>query len=140
MNPTLVTLTGFATWALLILVLMESIRTKLVATKAVAANGFTPDNANLSAFMQRLARAHANCIEGLPVFGGLMIVALIGAKSSITDQLAYVFLTARIVQSLIHLWSVSPAAVTCRFAAFAVQMAIGVYWAVRLLWVAAGHA
>ena len=140
MNPTLTALTGFATWALLLLVLMESIRTKLVATNDVAANGFSPDNANLSPFMQRLARAHANCVEGLPVFGGLMVVALVADKSSITDQLAYVFLAARIVQSLIHLWSVSAAAVTFRFAAFAIQMAIGAYWAFRLLWVAAGHA
>lgn len=27
--------------------------------------------------MQRLARAHANCIEGLPIFGGLMLVAVV---------------------------------------------------------------
>lgn len=133
MNPTLAALTGFVTWTLLLLVLMEGIRTKLVVTKAVPANGFTPDNANLSPFMQRLARAHANCLEGLPVFGGLMVICLIAGKSSISDPLAYVFLTARIVQSVIHLWSVSPTAVTLRFTAFAIQMGIGVYWAVRLL-------
>jgi uncharacterized MAPEG superfamily protein len=133
MNPTLAALTGFVTWALFLLVLMEAIRTKLVVTKAVAANGFTPDNANLSPFMQRLARAHANCVEGLPVFGGLMVIALIAGKSSITDPLAAAFLAARIVQSLIHLWSVSATAVTLRFTAFAIQMAIGVAWAVRLL-------
>ena len=28
-----------------------------------------PDNANLSPFMQRLARTHANCLEGLPIVG-----------------------------------------------------------------------
>lgn len=39
---------------------MEALRSKLVLTREVAANGFTPDNANLSPFMQRLARAHAN--------------------------------------------------------------------------------
>jgi hypothetical protein len=27
--------------------------------------------------MQRLARAHANCVEGLPIFGGLMLIAVI---------------------------------------------------------------
>jgi len=102
-------------------------------TKAVAANGFTPDNANLSPFMQRLARAHANCIEGLPVFGGLMAICLLAGKPFISDPLAYVLLAARIVQSLIHLWSTTPLAVTARFTAFAVQMLIGLYWAVRLL-------
>ncbi|MGZ5179868.1 MAG: MAPEG family protein [Ramlibacter sp.] len=133
MNPTLGALTGFVSWTLLLLVLMEGIRTKLVATKAVAANGFTPDNATLSPFMQRLARAHANCLEGLPVFGGLMLISLLAGKPSLTDPLAYVLLAARVIQSLIHLWSTSPAAVTLRFGAFAVQMAIGLYWAARLL-------
>jgi uncharacterized MAPEG superfamily protein len=133
MNPTLFALTGFLAWSLLLLVLMETIRSKLVLTKSVAANGFTPDNANLSPFMQRLARAHANCIEGLPIFGGLMLVAAVAGKTAITDPLAYLFLFARVVQSLIHLSSLSKLAVTLRFCAFALQMTIGVYWTVRLL-------
>ena len=112
---------------------MEVLRTKLVVTKAVPASGFTPDNSNLSPFMQRLARAHANCVESLPIFGGLMVVAVVAGKSAITDPLAYYFLTARVLQSLIHLSSVTAQAVTLRFAAFAVQMGIGVYWAARLL-------
>ena len=133
MQPTLVALAGFVTWSLLLLVLMEAIRSWLVLTGAVPANGFRPDNANLSPFMQRLARAHANCIEGLPVFGGLMLIAVIAEKTRITDPLAHVFLAARVLQSLIHLASLSPTAVTLRFSAFAVQMGIGVYWAVMLL-------
>ena len=112
---------------------MEAIRSKLVVTKAIPANGFNPDNSNLSPFMQRLARAHANCVEGLPIFGGLMLIAEVAGKSAVTDPLAYVFLAARILQSVIHLSSLSALAVTLRFSAFAVQMAIGVYWAARLV-------
>ena len=89
MNPTLTALTGFVAWSLLLLVLMEVIRSKLVLTKAIPANGFNPDNSNLSPFMQRLARAHANCVEGLPIFGGLMLIAEIAGKSAVTDPLAY---------------------------------------------------
>lgn len=133
MNPTLTALTGFVAWSLLLLVLMESIRSKLVITRKVAANGFVPDNSNLSPFMQRLARAHANCLEGLPIFGGLMVVATLSGKSAVTDSLAYPFLAARIVQSLVHLASISSAAVLVRFSLFSVQMAIGLYWAFRLL-------
>lgn len=133
MNPTLTALTGFVAWSLILLVLMEVIRSKLVVTKAIPANGFNPDNSNLSPFMQRLARAHANCVEGLPIFGGLMLIAVVAGKSAVTDPLAYVFLAARILQSVIHLCSLSALAVTLRFSAFAVQMAIGVYWAVRLV-------
>ena len=78
--------------------------------------------------MQRLARAHANCVEGLPIFGGLLILALVTSNANITDQLALVFLGARVLQSTIHLVSLSPTAVTLRFGAFALQMAIAVYW------------
>ena len=133
MSMTLVSLTGFVAWSLFLLVLMEIIRTKMVLTKEVSANGFLPDNSNLSPFMQRLARTHANCLEGLPIFGGLMLIAVIAGKSEMTDKLALFFLMARILQSLIHLISVSPLAVTLRFIAFATQMGIAVYWAILLL-------
>jgi uncharacterized MAPEG superfamily protein len=133
MNPTLTALTGFVAWSLFLLVLMELIRSKLVVTKAIPANGFKPDNSNLSPFMQRLARAHANCLEGLPIFGGLMLIAVVSGRSAVTDPLAYIFLAARILQSVIHLSSLSASAVTLRFSMFAVQMGIGVYWTVRLV-------
>jgi uncharacterized MAPEG superfamily protein len=133
MSNTAYALTGFVSWALLLLVLMESIRTCLVATKRVAANGFTPDNSGLSPFMQRLARAHANCIEGLPIFGGLLAIAIMTSRTEITDALAFWLLSARIVQSIIHLISTNPMMVSLRFIAFAIQMAIGVYWSWRLM-------
>ena len=133
MSHTLLALLGFICWTLALLVLMEAIRSKLVLTAEVAANGFNPENSNLSPFMQRLARAHANCLEGLPVFGGLMVVAILAGKSSVTDPLAFALLVARILQSTIPLASTSSTAVTARFSAFAVQMGIAVYWAVKLL-------
>jgi uncharacterized MAPEG superfamily protein len=132
MSTTLLALLGFLSWTLLLLVLMEVLRSKLVLAGEMPANRFTPDNAGLSPFMQRLARAHANCLEGLPLFGGLMLVAVVAGRSNLTDPLAHVLLAARIVQSLIHLASTSAAAVTARFAAFAVQMGIAIYWAIAL--------
>ena len=133
MSNTGYALTGFVSWALFLLVVMEIIRTYLVVTGKVAANGFTPDNSGLSPFMQRLARAHANCIEGLPIFGGLLAIAIMTSRTGITDPLASWLLSARIVQSIIHLVSTSPIAVSLRFSAFAVQMAIGVYWSWKLM-------
>ena len=50
-----------------------------------------------------------------------------------TDPLASTLLVARVLQSIIHLASLSVAAVTLRFVAFAVQMGIAVYWAFLLL-------
>jgi uncharacterized MAPEG superfamily protein len=126
-------LTAFIAWALLLLVLMEALRARLVVTKAVAANEFKPDNSNLSPFMQRLARAHANCVESLPVFGGLLVVALLTGRTGITDPLAPWLLAARLIQSTAHLASLSVLAVNVRFSAFVVQMAIAAYWSWALL-------
>ena len=132
-TATAIALTGYIAWTLALLILMEAIRSRMVATGEVPANGFRPDNSNLSPFMQRLARAHANCLEGFPIFGGLMLVALATGHSSATDSLAYALLAARVIQSSIHLVSVSPAAVTMRFVAFAVQLLVALIWSYRLL-------
>lgn len=133
MNNTALALTGFVGWTLALLVLMEAIRSWLVLSGKVPSNGFPPDNGNLSPFMQRLARAHMNCLEGLPVFGGLMAIALMTGQAALTDKLALWLLAARIVQSVIHLASTSVWAVNFRFAAFAVQMGIALWWTAKLL-------
>ena len=132
MSNSLLALLGFIAWTLCLLVLMEAIRSVLVVRGAVPANGFDPANSRQSPFMQRLARAHANCLEGLPIFGGLLLLAAVAGKSQVTDPLAYALLAARIVQSVIHLASLSPVAVKARFTAFAVQMGIAVYWTIGL--------
>jgi uncharacterized MAPEG superfamily protein len=126
-------LTLLIAWALLLLIVMELLRVRLVLTGAIAGPEFRPDNANLSPFMQRLTRAQANCIEGLPIFGGLLIVALLMNRTDITNGLAMWLLSARVVQSLVHLSSLSVLAVNTRFAAFSVQMGIAVYWSWALI-------
>ena len=126
-------LTLLIAWALLLVVLMEILRGRLVAIGRIAGNEFRPDNSNLSPFMQRLARAHANCIEGLPIFGGLLVVALLTNRAGVTDPLAPWLLLARLVQSGAHLTSRSVLAVNIRFLAFAVQIVIAVHWCWALL-------
>jgi len=128
MSPTAIALLGFIGWALFLLVVIEVTRTKLVLFKQMQVTAFNPQNSNLSAFMQRLTRAHANCIEGLPIFGGLMLVALVTGNAAITDGLALIFLAARIAQTLIHLLSLGSFSVTSRSVMFTVQTAIGCYW------------
>ena len=133
MNASSIVLLGLVGWTLLLLILMEALRTRYVLTKAIAANEFKPDNSNLSPFMQRLARAHANCIETLPIFGILLITALLTDRAGVTNPLAPWLLAARVVQSCIHLTSLSVVAVNARFLTFAVQIAIAVYWLWALL-------
>ncbi|MNM34986.1 MAPEG family protein [compost metagenome] len=128
-----IALVGFITWTLLLLLLMELARVRLVVASKFDPRQFRPDNANLSPFMQRLARAHANCVESFPVFGGLLLVALATGQTSVTDPLALVLLGTRIVQSSVHVASLSTVAVNVRFLAFAVQVVIALYWAYWLL-------
>jgi len=126
-------LTLFIAWALFLLVLMEAIRSYLVLSGRARSNEFRPDNANQSPFLQRLTRAHANCIESLPIMGGLLLVAIATSRTGVTDALAPWLLLARVAQSVIHLASLSVLAVNARFFFFAVQMVIAVYWTWALL-------
>lgn len=133
MSKSALVLTLFIAWALFLLVLMEVIRSYLVVSGRTKSNEFKPDNANLSPFLQRLARAHANCVESLPVLGGLLLIAMVTGRTGVTDPLAPWLLLARMAQSITHLVSVSVVAVNVRFSFFAVQLAIAVYWIFALL-------
>jgi uncharacterized MAPEG superfamily protein len=133
MNTSAVVLVGLALWTLFLVILMEALRAQYILTRAVAPNQFRPDNSNLSPFMQRLSRAHANCVESIPIFGILLITALLTGRTGITNPLAPWLLAGRIVQSCVHLASLSVAAVNVRFVLFAAQIAIVVYWAYALL-------
>jgi uncharacterized MAPEG superfamily protein len=126
-------LVGLAAWTLFLVILMETLRARLIMMKAIAANEFKPDNSNLSPFMQRLARAHANCVESVPIFGMLLITALLTNRAGVTNPLAPWLFAARLVQSCVHLASSSVPASWVRFIAFAVQIAIAVYWSWALL-------
>jgi uncharacterized MAPEG superfamily protein len=132
-NVSATVLIGLAAWTLFLVILMETLRARLIMTKVVAANEFKPDNSNLSPFMQRLARAHANCVESVPIFGILLITALLTNRAGVTNPLAPWLLGARLVQSCVHLASSSVPASWVRFIAFAVQIAIAVYWSWALL-------
>lgn len=102
-SPSIVALTIFITWTLLLMALMEVLRSRLVLKHIVPANGFRSDNSNLSPFLQRLARAHANCVENIPLLGGLLLVAVVSGRAYVTDPLAMV-LVGRVSSSLWFIW------------------------------------
>lgn len=133
MNKSILAFIIFAAWALALLVLMEVLRAHVVVNGRAKANEITPDNSVLSPFMQRLARAHANCIEGLPIFGGLLLIAIVSDQQTVTDPLALWLIAARIAQSSVHLVSLSLLAINIRFAFFVVQLLIASYWAYALI-------
>ena len=128
MNATAAALLGFIGWTLVLIVAVELARVYLVLATGRKVTQFNPDGADISPFMHHLARAHANCVENFPIFGGLLLLALLTNQTHITNPLAPYFLAARLAQSLTHLVSTRALAINIRFAFFAAQLGIGVYW------------
>lgn len=132
MSPSLLALVGYAGWTLALLVAIAALRIRLTLSGARQANSFAPTGEDVSPFSQRLCRAHANCYEFFPIFGGAIAAAALGGATHVTDPLALWALLARVGQSGVHLASTSERAVTLRFALFAVQVAIAAWWLGRL--------
>lgn len=133
LTPSLLAVLGYAAWTLLLLIAIAALRTTLVLQHRRRPNGFSPWGDDVSPFSARLCRAHANCVENLPVFAAIVGVAALGGHGALTDPLAPWVLAARIGQSSVHLVSTSSRAVTWRFAFMVVQVAVLLVWVVRLV-------
>ncbi|MBC9249299.1 MAPEG family protein [Pseudomonas alcaligenes] len=126
-------LLGLVALPLLLVLLMVNQRGLLVLGGRMQVNGFAPDGSNTpSGFGQRLVRAHANCLENLPMQAAVLLYAIASGQTALTDPLAGVLLGARLFQALMHLISTSALFVWLRFAGFLVQLLIMVWWLLRL--------
>lgn len=128
MSNTAAALLGYVAWTLSLILLIEFLRVYLVLAKGYQAAAFKPDGSEISPFMHRLCRAHANCVENFPILGALLILALLTGNLVITESLAWYALAARIGQSLVHLASTRPLMANLRFALFMVQLIIAAIW------------
>ena len=118
-------LLGFAGWTLLILLVGVGARRVLLIFQGKAAlTSFPGDMAHGSAAYRRAVRAHANCVENLPVFGAIILTAAAaGLSTPSIDRLATISLTARVLQTLIHLClPETNATIAARFAFFLPQI------------------
>ncbi|MGH1448217.1 MAG: MAPEG family protein [Pseudomonadaceae bacterium] len=132
-SPTAVALLGLAAWMLVLLFVMVNQRGLLVLAGKMRVNAFAPDGSNTpEGFGRRLVRAHANCVENLPLLFAVLLYALATGNTAITDGLAVLLLAARVFQSVMHLISTSPIFVWLRFAGFLVQLLIVAWWLLRL--------
>lgn len=88
------------------------------------AKDFPADKVEGSDFYRRAMRAHANCIENLPVYGAVVFAIVVsGAASSTLDTLALVFMGARICQSVLHIaWFGTSKRIIVRFGFFMTQL------------------
>jgi len=132
MSASALALLGYAAWTLLLLCGIAGLRTGLTVSGRRTANSFAVTGEDVSPFSARLCRAHANCVENLPVFGALILVAIASGRADVTDPLAAWALLARVGQSTTHLVSTSERAVGVRFAFFLAQVLIQLWWVVAL--------
>jgi uncharacterized MAPEG superfamily protein len=118
-------LLAFAMWTIAVLVSGIGMRrwTAIFRGRAQLTD-FPGDQAHGSPAYRRAVRAHANCVENLPVFGAIVLAAFAAhAGSERLDQLAVVFLAARVLQSLTHmLFAETNVTVLIRFLFFLVQL------------------
>jgi uncharacterized MAPEG superfamily protein len=125
MSLSLWMLLAFAGWTLLTLLLGVGVRRWLLILQGHAAlTSFPGDAAHGCTAYRRAMRAHANCLENLPVFGAIVLVAAVsGARSPALDGLAVATMVARIGQTLVHmLLPERNATVAIRFAFFLSQL------------------
>jgi len=116
-------LLGFATWAIVLVVSIASVRAFRVLGGAQAANSFASGTQHGGDRYWRLNRAHMNTLENLPIFGAIVVVGtLAGLREGAFATAAIVVVCARVVQSCIHIASNTNLAVNLRFTAFLAQL------------------
>jgi len=133
-------LLGFAGWTVLVLLVGVGIyRWSLILGGKAAIASFPADTPHGSIAYRRAVRAHANCIENLPVFAAIVLTAAVAhIAPPHMGQLAAAVLAARILQSSIHmLFTETNVMVSFRFGFFLVQVvamiAMGVSIAITAL-------
>ena len=118
-------LLGFAAWTVILLLATVGVyRWSRILTGRVPIRDFRADQVEGEDWYRRAMRAHANCIENLPVFGAIVLALYIGGvRGRAADYLSMSVLVARVMQSLIHVCFVQTnAVVSVRFAFFLVQL------------------
>lgn len=135
MSLSLWMLLAFACWTLLVLLVGVGVRRWLLIFGGKAAlTSFPGDTPHGSPAYRRAVRAHANCVENLPIFGVIVLVAAFAHRlTHTTDVLAVAFMAARVVQTSIHmLLPETNKTVAARFSFFLVQVIAMVAMAVPI--------
>ena len=115
-------LLGFVAWTLALLLAIATARVSQVLLGKAKPTDFPAGVPHGGDAYWRLNRAHLNCLENLPLFASVVLIATVaGLRVAALDTLARVFLAARIGQSLAHISSGSALAVNVRFIFFLVQ-------------------
>jgi uncharacterized MAPEG superfamily protein len=118
-------LLGFAAWTILLLILTIGVyRWFEIFAGRAPVNGFPAVPVAGPDWYKRSTRAHANCVENLPVFAAIVLaLQASGAGGPAADLASMCVLAARVPQSLVHIGLVQTSAVVAvRFTLFSVQL------------------
>lgn len=118
-------LLGFATWTLLLLMATVGVyRWVRILFSNVPIASFRCDQLEGEDWYRRGIRAHANCVENLPVFGAIVwVISTLGVDAPAVSYLSVIVLIARVCQSVVHVSHVQTNTfVAVRFAFFFVQL------------------
>ncbi len=125
MTMPLWTLLGFATWTVLLLMFTIGVyRWSRILTGRVPISGFCADKVEGEEWYRRAMRAHANCVENLPVFAVIVFALFVSQVGGpVVNHVCIGILGARILQSLVHVCLVQTNAVAAlRFTLFFMQV------------------
>lgn len=123
-------LLGFAGWTLLTLFGSVGVyRWSRILTGRAQLTEFVADVPHGAEWYRRAMRAHANCVENLPVYAAIVVATVAtGVRSPLLDTLAAVLLVARVCQTTTHIaFEPTNATVAIRFAFFFTQ-AVCMIW------------
>jgi len=128
-------LLGFAFWTLTVLFGTVGVyRWSRILTGRQTISAFPPDQPHGSDWYRRAMRAHANCIENLPVYGAIVLVlAATGQEGAAFDAPAVILLTARVAQTVSHIaFEQTDRAAACVFGFYFIQ-ALCMFWMIGAL-------
>jgi uncharacterized MAPEG superfamily protein len=115
----------FAGWALVLLFgTVGYFRWSRILTGRATIREWRADEEQGTDWYKRATRAHANCLENLPIYTAVAIALLVTkASSPWLDTLAIVVLVARIAQSTLHIGPKQTETIAgARFGCYAVQI------------------
>lgn len=118
-------LLGFAAWTILLLTFTIGVyRWALIFAGRAPVNGFRADQPEGADWYKRSMRAHANCVENLPVFGAIVLALYAsGTGGPVADFASVGVLVARVMQSLVHVsLPQTSSVVAVRFSFLVVQL------------------
>lgn len=135
MTTALWTVIAFASWTLSVLMFgVGTRRWYLILSHRAALTSFPADMAHGNTAYRRAMRAHANCVENLPVYAAIVLSAEAARLVPLhMDTLALAVIACRITQSCIHmLLPETNSTIAVRFSFFFAQVAAMIWMIISI--------